>query len=67
MRRIPPSERIRKQLDELLDNGLEGQDNLVGTLVQLGAQLVVQELLERETTERLGRGHYQHREPGEAL
>jgi putative transposase len=67
VRRIPPSEQIRKQLDELLGNGLEGQDNLVGTLVQLGAQLVVQELLERETTERLGRGHYQHREPGEAL
>lgn len=67
MRRIPPSEQIRKQLDELLGKGLEGQDNLVGTLVQLGAQLVVQELLERETTERLGRGHYQHCEPGEAL
>jgi len=53
--RIRPSEQIGKQLDELLDNGPEGQDNLVGTLVQLGVQLVVQELLERETTERLRR------------
>ena len=34
-----------------MSNGLEGQDNLVSTLVQLGAQLVVQELLERETTD----------------
>jgi putative transposase len=67
MQRIPPSEQIRKQLDDLLDNGLVGQENPIGTLVQLGAQLVVQEMLERETTEQLGRGHYQHRQPGEPL
>jgi len=67
MQRIPPSEQIRKQLDDLLDHGLVGQENPIGTLVQLGAQLVVQELLERETTERLGRGHYQHRRPDEPL
>ena len=67
MQRIPPSEQIRKQLDDLLNNGLAGQENPIGTLVQLGAQLVVQEMLERETTEKLGRGHYQHRKPGEPL
>ena len=67
MQRIPPSEQIRKQLDDLLDDGLVGQENPIGTLVQLGAQLVVQEMLERETTEQLDRGHYQHRRPGEPL
>ena len=67
MQRIPPSEQIRKQLEGLLDNGLAGQENLIGTLVQLGARLVVQELLERETSEQLGRAHYQHRDPGEPL
>jgi transposase-like protein len=67
MQRIPPSERIRKQLDDLLSHGLVGQENLIGALVQLGARLVVQELLERETTEQLGRAHYQHRQPGEPL
>jgi transposase-like protein len=67
MQRIPPSEQLRKQLDDLLDNGLAGQEDPIGTLVQLGAQLVVQELLERETTEQLGRGHYQHRQPGQPL
>ena len=35
MQRIPPSEQIRKQLEELLNNGLAGQENLIGTLVQL--------------------------------
>ena len=67
MQRIPPSEHIRKQLNDLLDNGLAGQENPIGTLVELGAQMVVQEMLERETTEQLGRGHYQHRKPGEEL
>jgi putative transposase len=67
MQRIPPSEQLRKQLDGLLDNGLAGQESLISTLVQIGAQLVVQELLERETTEQLGRAHYQHRRPGEPL
>lgn len=67
MERIPPSEQIRKRLDDMLNNGLSGQENVIGTLVQLGAQLLVQELLERETTEQLGRAHYQHRQPDETL
>ena len=67
MQRIPPSEQIRKELDELLNKGIDGLENPIGSLVQLGAQLVVQELLERETTEQLGRAHYQHHKPGEPL
>lgn len=67
MQRIPPSEQIRKQLDDLLNNGLVRQENPIGTMVQLGTQLVVQELLERETTELLGRAHNQHRKPDEPL
>ena len=65
--RIPPSEQIRQQIDELLNNGIQAQDSPLNTLLRLGAQLVVQEALERETTERLGRGWYQHRGPGEPL
>jgi transposase-like protein len=67
MQRIPPSDRIRQQINELLENGLNNEDNALGTLMQLSAQLVVQEALERETTERVGRGYYQRREAGEPL
>jgi transposase-like protein len=67
MQRIPPSERIRQQISELLENGLESEDNPLGALMQLSAQLVVQEALESETTEQLGRGYYQRREPDELL
>lgn len=65
--RIPPSEQIRQQVYRLLDEGLEHQEDLVGTLIELGAQLLVQEALEKETTERLRRAHYQHRKPPEPL
>jgi transposase-like protein len=67
MQRIPPSERIRQQTSELLEDGLESEDNPLGALMQLSAQLVVQEALESETTERLGRGYYQRRELDEPL
>jgi len=67
MERIAPSAQIRKQLDQLFSEGLEGPGNLLSTLVQLATQLVVQEMLEREATEQLGRAHYQHRQPGEVL
>jgi putative transposase len=65
--RIPPSEQIRQQIDELLNNGIEAEDSPLSALLHLGAQLVVQEALERETTERLGRSWYQHRRSGEML
>jgi putative transposase len=67
MERIAPRERIRKQLDQLLGEGVAGQGNLLGTLIPLGTQLVMQGMLERETREQLGRAQYQHRQPGEAL
>lgn len=66
-KRIPPSKQIRKEIDDLLNNRAEGQQNLLNELIRLGAQVIMQEALEEETTEQLGRGHYQRREPGEAL
>lgn len=63
MNRIPPSERIRKEIEELLSKGLsEHEGNLTSELVRLGAQRLLQELLEQELTDFLGRGHYERRE-----
>jgi transposase-like protein len=65
--RVPPSEEIRQQIDQLLRGGTEGGVGALGALVQLGAQVLVQEALERETAERLGRAHYQRRTDDEPL
>lgn len=68
MTRVPPSERIRKEIEELLSKGLhEYEGDLTGTLVRLGAQQFLQELLEQELTQFLGRGHYERRAHGEEL
>ena len=58
MKRIPASQRMRKELEELL-NGVEVGEFLLSELIKKGAALILQELLEQELTEFLGRGHYE--------
>ena len=65
MNRIPPSERIQKQIDELLEGNWKDSDDLVTRLIHLGAQHLAQEMLEEEVTDYLGRGHYERREDNE--
>jgi transposase-like protein len=65
MDRIPPSKRIRKEIEELLREGYGGED-LLSTVLQKGMQLIMQEMLEAEVTEFLGRGHYERQRRGEA-
>ena len=62
MNRIPPSERIQKQIDALLKGEWANGDELVTKLILLGAQHLGQEMLEQEVTDYLGRGHYERRE-----
>ncbi|MEJ2192502.1 MAG: hypothetical protein P8Y39_09170 [Nitrospirota bacterium] len=58
MRKIPPSEKIREELRALLSSGVENRSLLDGVL-QRGMGLILQEMLEAEATEYLGRGHYE--------
>lgn len=63
MKKIPPSERIRKEINEL---GREGTtDNILDRLLQKGARLIAQEMLEAEATDFLERGHYERSGIGE--
>jgi transposase-like protein len=57
MKRILPSKRIRKGIDELLKEGTTG--DLLDRILQEGMRLIVQELYEAEATEFLERGHYE--------
>lgn len=65
MRRIPPSARVRQQIQELLEKGVEGSTDLVQMFMRLGVERLLQELLEQEVTDYLGRERYQRRQPGE--
>jgi putative transposase len=63
MNRIPPSQKIGKKLETLLTQGLDGEGNVTSTLIRLGVERLVQELLEQEVTDYLEREHYQRRRP----
>lgn len=52
------SEQIQQRIHQLLAHGLTGEGSVVTELLTLGAQRVIQELLEQEVTAFWGREHY---------
>src|SRR5436190_14616681 len=61
MARVAPSERFRAQLDEALA-GVGAEQDPVETIGRMGARLILQQALEDEVTEFLGRARYQRAE-----
>ena len=58
MASIAPSERFRRQLDEVI-GGIEGDSDPLETIGRLGARLILQQALEDELSEFLGRARYE--------
>ena len=63
MKRIPPSRQIGKKVNELLKQGLDGEDDITTVILRLGVERLVQEMVEQEVTDYLEREHYQRRRP----
>ena len=61
MEKVAPSERFRSELDEVLAGVGEEQDP-IETVGRLGARLILQQVLEDEVTEFLGRRRYERAE-----
>ena len=63
-KKIAPSERKAQELYALLQGQFDGQsgEELLSTLVRLSTERVLQEALEQEQAEALGRGRYERRE-----
>jgi hypothetical protein len=59
-----PSERQAQEVRALLQGQLDGQrgEELLSTLVRLSTERVLQEALEQEQAEAVGRGRYERRE-----
>jgi putative transposase len=55
MEKVTPSERFRHELDEVLA-GVSGEGDPIELVGRLGARLILQQALEDEVTEFLGRG-----------
>jgi transposase-like protein len=65
MQRITPSKQIEQALEGFLNRGIEGSEQPVSELLKLAAQRVIQEALEQEVTDYLGRERYERRNPGQ--
>src|ERR671936_452356 len=66
MAKIVPSERLRRELDEVLA-GVGGYDDPVEAVARLGARLIMQQALGEEASESLGREGYQRADDGAAI
>ena len=60
MASIAPSERLRRQLEDVIDGAGEEHDP-IEAIGRLGARLILQQALEEEVSEFLGRGRYERR------
>jgi putative transposase len=58
MARVVPSERFRRELDEVLAD-VDGETDPVERIARLGARLILQQALEDEVTEFLGQLRYE--------
>src|SRR4051794_10209836 len=58
MARVTPSERFRRELDDVLA-GVDGEADPVERIGRLGARLILQQALEDEVAEFLGRARYE--------
>src|SRR3954453_16502897 len=58
MARVTPSERFRRELDDVLA-GVDGEADPVERIGRLGARLILQQALEEEVSEFLGRARYE--------
>ena len=60
MEKIPASEKLRKQFEATINGSAEGE-SILDAVLRKGAAIVVQEMLEQEVTDFLGRDHYERR------
>jgi transposase-like protein len=63
MQRIPPSAKVRQRINDLLQQGLDTPEDLSQVVFRLGVERLLQEMLEQEVSDYLGREHYQRRKP----
>lgn len=61
MNRILPSEQLKQEIEDLLAGRLEGADDLLSELIRKGTQKLLQESLEQEAKDYLGRDYYERK------
>ena len=65
MHRIPPSQQVRQRIRDLFASGAETEEKMTSVVIRLGVERLIQEMLEEEVKDYLGRDHYVRRAPGQ--
>lgn len=64
MKKIPPSEKLRKEIDEVLSGQLGKDENLLDLLIERSLKMMFQKILEQEASDYLGREYYERKTGG---
>ena len=65
MRKMQPSERISNEITELIDTGCYQSEDLLSLLIKKSVAKIIQETLEQEISDYLGRDYYQRKSDAE--
>ena len=63
MQRIPPSQKVRQRITDLFTNGVKSEEKMASMVIRLGVERLIQEMLEEEVKDHLGRARYERRDP----
>lgn len=66
MKKVVPSERLRRELDDVL-NGITEEQDPIEEVARMGARLTLQQALEDEVAEFVGRGRYERADGDEGV
>lgn len=66
MRKVPPSVMVREEINRAFSEGVDSGSELLSTLAQLGVSYLLQQALEQEQEDFLGRGRYERRDDASA-
>jgi putative transposase len=59
MKKVPPSEKLRKEIDEVLSGQLGEEEDVLGLLIDRSLKMMFQKILEQEASDYLGREYYE--------
>lgn len=62
MQKVPPSEKLRKEIDEILSGQIGEDQDLLGLMIEKSMKMMFQKILEQEVEDYLGRGYYERGE-----
>ena len=55
MEKVPPSEKLRKEIDEILSGQLGKDEDVLGLMIDRSLKMMFQKILEEEVKDYLGR------------